>query len=312
MKKLLSIVTVIFLVSTQWPAVAAGQGSESVEAFQRFLEQSLQKRSITRQDVEAFYDSVSSFWDEDKHVQDYLNNPDRYQPLLSLYYRNQALYGPDTAPNFEQFRPEIETFKRFDAKNTVPSNAILFVGSSSIVHWKTAAAFPSYPVINRGFGGSTLADVNYFYDDVVKKYKPAVIVLYCDNDMYHGDAPSVALQRFQEFSNRVARDFPSTKLLFLSMKPTPTDALYGEHVRENETIANKMIKSFMETRRNMRYVDVATPMFQNGGPHADIFLSDGMHMNARGYDIWNPIVAKQLAKLYAPRIGHERQSPAGN
>lgn len=301
MKKLLSLATVLVLVSTQWPAAASGQGSDSLEAFRGFLERSLQKQSITQPEVKAFYDTASSFWDE--HVPDYVSNPDRYRSLLSLFYKNEALYGPDTAINLERYRPQIENFKRLDAKNSVPKNVILFVGSSSVVHWETAAAFPSYPVINRGFGGSTLAEVNYFYDDLVKRYKPALIVLYCDNDIYYGVAPSVALQRFQEFSNRVAHDFPKTKLLFLSMKPTPTDALYGEHVRDNEALANTMIKSFIETQRNMRYVDIATPMLQNGGPHSDIFLSDGMHMNARGYDIWNPIVAKELAKLYAPRSG---------
>jgi lysophospholipase L1-like esterase len=299
MKKLLSIATVMFLVFTQWPAAAEGQGSDALEVFRGFLERSLQKRSVTQPEVKAFYDSASSFWDE--HVQDYLSHPDRYKSLLSLYYKNEALYGPDTAINLERYRSQIENFERLDAKNSVPANVILFVGSSSVVHWETAAAFPAYPVINRGFGGSTLAEVNYFYDDLVKKYNPAVIVLYCDNDIYYGVAPSVALQRFQEFSARVGRDFPNTKLVFLSMKPTPTDALYGEHVRDNEAIANGMIKSFIETQRNMRYVDIATPMLQNGGPHSDIFLADGMHMNARGYEIWNPIVAKQLAELYAPR-----------
>ena len=301
MKKLLSIATATFLLSAQLPAVAAGQSAESVDAFRGFLEQSLQKQSVTRQDVDTFYNRASSFWD-DSRVQDYLNNPGQYKPLLSLYYKNQAVYGPDTARNLERFRPQIENFKRLDAKNTVPPNAILFVGSSSIVHWNTATAFPSYPVINRGFGGSTLAEVNYFYDDLVKRYKPAVIVLYCDNDIYEGDAPSVALQRFQEFSIRVAHDFPNAKLLFMSMKPTPTDELYGEHVRENEIIANRMIKSFIEAQRNMRYVDVATAMFHNERLRSDIFLPDGMHLNAQGYDIWNPIVAKRLAKLYTPRV----------
>lgn len=296
MKKLLSTVMVIFLVSTQWPAIARGQDSASLKTFQGFLERSSRKRSITQQDVTAFYDTVSSFWDD--YAQDYQNNPDRYKTLLSLFYKNQALYGPDTVINLERFRPEIESFKRLDARNTVPANVILFVGSSSIGHWKTAEAFPSYPVINRGFGGSTLAEVNYFYNDIVKKYKPAIIVLYCDNEIDQGFEPSVALHRFQEFANRVAHDLPNTKLLFLSMKPTPTDALCGEHVRENETIVNRMIKSFIATRRNIYYVDIATPMLRDGGPHTDIFLSDGMHMNARGYDIWNPIVAKELAKWY--------------
>ena len=299
MKKLLSIATVLFLAFTQRPAVAQGQGSDSLDAFRGFLEQSLQKRSITRQDVSAFYDRASSFWDA--FVLDYQHNPDRYKSLLSLYYRAQALYGPDTAYNLERYRPTIEMFKRLDARNTVPANVILFVGSSSVVHWKTAEAFPGYPVINRGFGGSTLIEVNHFYDDIVKKYKPAVIVLYCDNEIDDGAAPSVALQRFQEFANRVSHDLPNTKLVFISMKPTPTDDICGEHVRENEAIANRMIKSFIETRRNMYYVDVATAMFHDGKLRSDIFLPDGMHMNDQGYAIWNPIVAKQLAMLYPPR-----------
>ena len=59
------------------------------------------------------------------------------------------------AIDVDRFKPQIENFKRFDARNSVPQNGVLFVGSSSIVLWETAAAFPSYPIINR------------FYADVV-------------------------------------------------------------------------------------------------------------------------------------------------
>ena len=58
------------------------------------------------------------------------------------------------------------------AKNSFPRDAILFVGSSSIRIWQTADAFPDLPVINRGFGGSHISDVNHYFDDVVTKYRP--------------------------------------------------------------------------------------------------------------------------------------------
>ena len=46
-----------------------------------------------------------------------------------------------------------------DRKSPPPAGAVLFIGSSSISMWKDVAAdFPDTKVINRGFGGSRIAD----------------------------------------------------------------------------------------------------------------------------------------------------------
>jgi len=271
---------------------------ETPDSFRVFLEQSLERHPAGSADVNAFYTRAFTFWNA--HLRDFEEHPDPYQSLLSLYYKNQAHYPINYAPNIDRFRPDIDKFKELDARNTLPAHPILFVGSSSIVLWETALAFPSYPVVNRGFGGSALAEVNHFYDEVVKKYQPAVIVLYCDNDIYLGDSPDLVLQRFEEFATRVARDLPSTTVLFLSFKPTPSDAFYGEHVRENAERANRVIKAYIATQKNARFVDVAGAMFQAGKLRTDIFLADGMHLNEKGYALWNPIVGQQLAELYRP------------
>ena len=60
------------------------------------------------------------------------------------------------------FANEIAAFEKWDRQNAVPRDAILFVGSSTIRMWQTADAFPELPIINRGFGGSTIADVNFY------------------------------------------------------------------------------------------------------------------------------------------------------
>src|SRR4029079_10628694 len=78
----------------------------------------------------------------------------------------------------ERFESEIAAFEKWDHQNAVPKDCILFVGSSTIRMWQTADAFPDLPVINRGFGGSTIPDVNYFIDRIVFKYKPRTIVFY--------------------------------------------------------------------------------------------------------------------------------------
>ena len=104
------------------------------------------------------------------------------------------------------FESEIAAFEKWDRQNAVPRDAILFVGSSSIRLWQTADSFPDLPVINRGFGGSTIADVNHFADRIVFKYKPRVIVFYAgDNDIAGGKSPQQVFADFKQFVERVGK-----------------------------------------------------------------------------------------------------------
>ena len=64
---------------------------------------------------------------------------------------------------------------------------IVFVGSSTIRRWDTAAYFPDLKIINRGFGGSELADAVRYVDRIVIPYEPRLVVVYSgDNDISGG------------------------------------------------------------------------------------------------------------------------------
>src|SRR5580700_6683856 len=76
----------------------------------------------------------------------------------------------------EQWRPEIIKLVAGDAANPPPQHAVLFAGSSSIHMWTTLAEdFPGVPTINRGFGGSVIADSTYYVDRIVVPYHPKLI-----------------------------------------------------------------------------------------------------------------------------------------
>ena len=91
-------------------------------------------------------------------------------------------------------------------------NPALFIGSSTIVKWKTAEAFPGFSVINRGFGGNVIEDVLYYYNDMVGKYHPSAILFYCDNDVTGGDSGDRPSGRPCRFTPRSARTFPRCRL----------------------------------------------------------------------------------------------------
>src|SRR5690349_10087159 len=76
------------------------------------------------------------------------------------------------------FYDDIQAFKKEDSLKTPIKNPVLFVGSSSFTKWKHVQQdFPSIPIINRGFGGSTLLDVIRFQNEVIFKYHAQKIVI---------------------------------------------------------------------------------------------------------------------------------------
>src|SRR6185295_8400606 len=91
-----------------------------------------------------------------------------------------------TAPPYWE---EIVAFAKQDSAQPPPKHPIVFVGSSSFTKWKGVAAdFPGYPIINRGFGGSTLVDVIRYAYDVIIPYRPKQVVIYCgENDFAYVD-----------------------------------------------------------------------------------------------------------------------------
>jgi lysophospholipase L1-like esterase len=193
-----------------------------------------------------------------------------------------------------RFESEIAAFEKWDRKNSWPRDAVLFVGSSSIRLWQTAEAFPNVSVINRGFGGSTIADVNHHFDRILPKYKPRAIVFYSgDNDIAAGRSPQQVFEDFQEFARKAHEDLPKTPIFFISIKPSIARQRLWPKMKE----ANTLIQRLSDFNSQVRFVDVARPMLGvRDAPRKNLFLDDGLHLNAAGYKIWNDTLAPFLGK----------------
>jgi lysophospholipase L1-like esterase len=206
--------------------------------------------------------------------------------------------GPQPVPQKavidpRQWEPEIVAFETSDRTNPPPSGGIVFVGSSSIRLWQTLQNdFPGLPVLNRGFGGSVLSDVVEFANRIVVPYKPRVVVLYAgDNDLAAGRTPSRVFADFQEFVAIVHRDLPNTRVAFIAIKPS----IARWNIIDKIRATNQRIRDYVGTDKRLVYVDVFTPMLDaSGQPRRELFLEDGLHMNAKGYAIWRDLIAPVL------------------
>src|SRR5262245_15998441 len=111
-----------------------------------------------------------------------------------------ALVAPALADP-AKWKKEIEGFEKADATKPPPKNAVFFIGSSSIRLWKTLDQdFPECVVVNRGFGGSEIADSVAYVEKVVLQYQPRMIVLYAGgNDINAGKSPDRVVSDYEQF-----------------------------------------------------------------------------------------------------------------
>ena len=208
--------------------------------------------------------------------------------LLFAAHLNAQTY--DREKIWEQ---EIGAFAEIDRRQTPPDDAVLFVGSSSVRLWTNLRqSFPNLKVINRGFGGSRLEDVNFFFERIVLPYKPKTIVLYAgENDVNDAVAPEIVADNYRKFSKTVREKLPKTKIFYVSLKPSPARWTLADNFRKT----NELIKAEITKDKRAQFVDIWTPMLgANGEPLPDIFVEDKLHMNEKGYAIWQAVLAKYL------------------
>ena len=197
-----------------------------------------------------------------------------------------------------KWEADIKPFEASDKTNPPPKGAILFVGSSSIRLWKTLAQdFPEHRVINRGFGGSQLADSVAFADRIVIPYQPKLVLLYAgDNDIAAGKAPEKVLEDFMMFVKKVHTALPQTRIAYISIKPSLARWQLVNQMR----VANRLIEVYSQTRKDytlIRFIDVFTPMLgTDSKPRKELFISDGLHLNAKGYELWTSVIRPYLSK----------------
>lgn len=198
-------------------------------------------------------------------------------------------------PDPLRFEEQIEQFKAWDRRNSFPSDAILFVGSSSIRLWETAAAFPEMPVINRGFGGSHTSDVQHYYEAVIGNYDPALIVFYeGDNDIASGKPVKQVFHDYRQLVHRILNDQPGVDFLYIPIKPSSSRQDDWPEMSE----VNRLIKKYNATHAQLHYVDLATPLLKaDGKPDDRLFLDDQLHLNKKGYEKWNNVIRPVLERM---------------
>ena len=167
----------------------------------------------------------------------------------------------------------------------------------------------SQAIVNHGFGGSNVEDQLFYYDRLVRPWKPRALLLACGgNDFGLGYSAIELMELHARLVQWAQADFPGIPVYCFNRVPQPS------HKREaapKRTVIlrqeyNELLEFFCARTENCTYVALEKmPLFfENPGDAGDynkvrddIFAEDGVHLNPVGYGMFMDAVRELLGDL---------------
>lgn len=214
--------------------------------------------------------------------------------LLAAILISAPILAAEPAEPTGKWASAMKQFAEMDEASPVAKGGVVFVGSSSIRKWDLPMYFPNLPVLNRGFGGSQVADSLEHADLLVIKHAPRLVVMYAgDNDLAAKKTPERVSDDFAAFVKKVHAKLPETKIAYIAVKPSISRWKLVDQVRA----ANKLIIAQCEANPLLSFIDIDKPMIgADGLPRKELFANDGLHLSPAGYELWTELVMPHVVE----------------
>lgn len=195
----------------------------------------------------------------------------------------------------------------------IVENMIMFYGDSAFTRWETMEEDirrkdGSPAVLNRGFGGSTAEELLYYYDRLVKPWKPRALVLNVfSNDRDVAYTPSEIMTLLARVMEWARKDIPGIRFYLCEARPLQLGMerrpVWHLQWQQHQLDFNKLVARYCEEHDDCQLVSfINDPLFFNSpedvGDYAkirtDYFIEDKVHLNEAGYEMFKKFWLKQL------------------
>ncbi len=184
-------------------------------------------------------------------------------------------------------------------KGNLPQGKIVFYGSSSIQFWKTLEAdMAPLPVLRHGIAGIKIGDATHFFDRLVTPFHPKRIVLFAGTNDLSGvkGATRTGEEVYRDtvtFFEKAARELPGTPIYYIAITPAPGKT----KARGEVDTANRLIREYIEENagKALHFIDCEKGILDEyGQPRKELFRSDKIHFNGKGYEVWTKYIKPTL------------------
>ncbi|MEI8272921.1 MAG: GDSL-type esterase/lipase family protein [Paludibacter sp.] len=195
------------------------------------------------------------------------------------------------------YEDEVKELERKAFPKKTKKKRVVFYGSSSLRLWDTIQNdFPEFQVINQSFGGSTLASCCWFFERLIPKTKPDILILYAgDNDLGDNRHPEEVYFYFVSMIELIKENFDELPVAFISVKNSPS----RKYLEGSINYTNKIIAELIEQKYpQCTFIDINQSMLLNNQPNPELFEPDGLHLSKAGYAVWK----KEIKNNYLSRF----------
>ena len=213
--------------------------------------------------------------------------------LSAVFFAGTISAQPRTAQYFQQ---EIARFDSLNRIENYSKNAILFTGSSSIRLWTTIREdMQPYEVIQRGFGGARIEDLDWYYDHIFVQKKYKAIVIFCGTNNITGSKEDMSadsiLYYTRKINDRIRKQYRKTPVYWVAITPVNSRI----NVMDKVADMNRRWKEEFSQQKKIRLIETTAAFLgADGKPRAELFINDQLHLNREGYKLWSSIIHKVL------------------
>jgi lysophospholipase L1-like esterase len=178
--------------------------------------------------------------------------------------------------------------KKYDTLWDATKETIVFTGSSSIRTWHDLdELFADHQIINTGFGASQATDLLAYANELILTFNPYQVFIYeGDNDIAANKRPKEIVKTTLAIIKRIREKSRDTQIILIAAKPS---IVRWSQKRKYKNL-NRKFKRLCKKDNLLQFADVWKPMLQGRKLNQDIFEDDGLHMNAKGYEIWYTVI----------------------
>lgn len=194
----------------------------------------------------------------------------------------------------DRYESSIAAYESADKLKAPEGGGTLFLGSSTFTLWgrDLEREFARFHALNRGFGGSTISEVDHYLERICFPYRPRLILIYAGtNDIADGRSPDQVLKDFETLMAHLRGQLPNTRVAYVSMAMPPSRTQFERQYEE----ANSKLRQLCEAEPNLDYLDVSQLLLDDKGrPRENFYRDDRLHMKPSGYAVWTPVLRQYL------------------
>ena len=189
----------------------------------------------------------------------------------------------------------IDAFDELNKREIDPSNAIMFIGSSSIRRWETITKdMAPYPTIRRGYGGAKFTDMGVFVKRIVAPHHYRALVMFIGNGVT-GDSKDHTPDQIEALTRHIVsisqRHQANTPVFLIEITPCEKRFKVWPKIRA----VNSRLREIALSTPHTYFIPTASNYLKTDGtPRSELFVEDRLHLSKAGYKLWAKLICRRL------------------